>query len=84
MQKVDFLRLEDYLVQIRNLLNVADSVIRVGLEATLKEDHKDILAQVANLYVLAELIREKAEELECLCLTYLEALENQKSKEVVR
>jgi len=75
MQKVDFLKLEDYLVQIRNFLNVADSVIRVGLEASLKEDHKDILAQVANLDVLAELIKEKAEELECLCLTYLEALE---------
>jgi len=75
MQKVDFLRLEDYLVQIRNLLNVADSVIRVGLEANLKEDYEDILDQVANLDVLAELIKEKAEELECLCLTYLEALE---------
>ena len=84
MQKVDFLRLEDYLVQIRNLLNVADSVIRIGLEANLKEDHEDVLDQVANLDVLAELIKQKVEELECLCLTYLEALEAQKSKEVVR
>ncbi len=80
MQKVDFLKLEDYLVQIRNLLNVADSVIRIGLEASLKEDHKDILDQVANLDTLAELIREKAEELECLCLTYLEALELNKKE----
>ena len=84
MQKVDFLRLEDYLVQIRNLLNVADSVIRIGLEANSKEDQEDILEQVVNLNTLTKLTKEKLEELECLCLTYLEALEAQKSKEVVR
>jgi len=84
MQKVDFLRLEYYLVQIRNLLNVADSVIRVGLGADLEGDQEGILEQVVNLNTITRLTKEKLEELECLCLTYLEALEAQKSKEVVR
>jgi len=84
MQKVDFLRLEDKVVEIKNLLNIVETCLKVGLVSQLSQEDTEMLKQVANLEVLAELMKQKVEELECLCLTYLEALEAQKSKEVVR
>ena len=70
MQKVDFFKLEDCVVQLKNLLNVAQTITSAGIRASLQNNKEETLKQVANLDTIPELIREKAEELECLCLTY--------------